>query len=155
MSTQHPTSPPKLCSDTSTAKNSSYCFNKQASLDENVDGKILQILDDLLNLFDESGKASQGIKDHVNECFQNIHITSESRLTGQFSSKTIFNLSHRVLTDAEIKILEKGLDFATQQRKINEWFWVRVQLQSLNTNSFEITKQDLLIPIYVWKNEEL
>ena len=78
MSTQHPTSPPKLCSDTSTAKN---CFNKQASLDENVDGKILQILDDLLNLFDGSGKASQGIKEHVNECFQNIHIASESRLT--------------------------------------------------------------------------
>ena len=69
MSTQHPTSPPKLCSDTSTAKNSSYCCNKQASLDKNVDGKILQILDDLLNLFDESGKASQGIKDHVNEFF--------------------------------------------------------------------------------------
>ena len=68
-------------SDTSTAKNSSYCFNKQASLDENVDGKILQILDDLLNLFNGSGKASQGIKD-VNECFENIHITSESRLTG-------------------------------------------------------------------------
>ena len=82
MSTQHPKSPPKLCSDTSTAKNSSYCCNKQASLDKNVDGKILQILDDLLNLFDGSGKASQGIKEHVNECFQNIHITSESRLTG-------------------------------------------------------------------------
>ena len=55
MSTQHPTSPPKICSDTSTARNSSYCFNKQASLDGNVDGKILQILDDLLNLFDGSG----------------------------------------------------------------------------------------------------
>ena len=66
MSTQHPTSPPKLCSETSTAKNSSYCFNKQESLDENGDGKILQILDDLLNLFDGSGKASQGIKEHVN-----------------------------------------------------------------------------------------
>ena len=82
MSTQHPTSPSKLCSGTSTAKNSSYCCNKQASLDKNVDGKILQILDDLLNLFDGSGKASQGIKEHVNECFQNIHITSESKLTG-------------------------------------------------------------------------
>ena len=66
MSTQHPTSPPKLCSETSTAKNSSYYFNKQASLDENGDGKILQILDDLLNLFNGSGKASQGIKEHVN-----------------------------------------------------------------------------------------
>ena len=192
MSTQHPTSPPKLCSDTSTAKNSSYCFNKQASLDENVDGKILQILDDLLNLFNGSGKASQGIKD-VNECFQNIHITSESRLTGQFSSETIFDLNDRVLTDAESKILEKGLDFAPLQCKINEpglkqdfksfctsmrlkwYFWdeqqefsetlafsakssrnlprghssVEVFLVKLNTNSFRITKEDLLIPIYV------
>ena len=55
MSTQHPTSPPKISSDTSTARNSSYCFNKQVNLDGNVDGKILQILDDLLNLFDGSG----------------------------------------------------------------------------------------------------
>ena len=50
----------------------------------------------------------------------NILITSENRLTAWFSSETIFNLSHRVLTDAEIKILEKGLDFAPLQRKINE-----------------------------------
>ena len=50
MSSQHPTPSPKLCSDTSTSENSSYCFNKQASLDE----KILQILDDLLNLFQGS-----------------------------------------------------------------------------------------------------
>ena len=82
MSTQHPTSPPKLSSDTFSANNSSYCFNKQANLDKNVDGKILQTLDDLLNLSDGSGKASQGIKEHVNECFQKIHITSESRLAG-------------------------------------------------------------------------
>ena len=198
MSTQHPTSPPKLCRDTSTAKNSSYCCNKQASLDKNVDGKILQT-DDLLNLFDGSGKASQGIKEHVNECFLNINVTSESRLTGQFSSETIFNLSDRVLTDAEIKILEKGLDFAPLQCKINEpelkqdfkdfcrsmrlkWYFLdewqqfsetpafsakssrnpprghsclEVFLVRLNTNSFEITKEDLLIPIYVQKNEEL
>ena len=82
MSTQHPTSPPKICSDTSTSKNLPYCFNKQASLDENVDGKVLQILDDLLNLFDGSGKMSQGIKEQVNKSFQNSYITSESRLTG-------------------------------------------------------------------------
>ena len=82
MSTQHPTSPPKICSDTSTSKNLSYCFNKQASLDENVDGKVLQILDDLLNLFDGSGKMSQGIKEQVNKSFQNSYITSEIRLTG-------------------------------------------------------------------------
>ena len=98
-----------------------------------------------------------------------------------------------MLTDAEIKILEKGLDFASIQRMINEpalkqdfkdfcrsmhlkwYFWderqefsetpafstkssrdppighscLEVFLVRLNTNSFEITKQDLL------KNEEL
>ena len=32
----------------------------------------------------------------------------------------MFNLSRKVLTETEIKILEKGLDFAPIQRKINE-----------------------------------
>ena len=32
----------------------------------------------------------------------------------------MFNLSNRVLTDLEIKVLEKGLYFAPIQRKINE-----------------------------------
>ena len=36
----------------------------------------------------------------------------ENRLTGYFCSDTIFNLSNRVLTDNEIKVLEKGLDFS-------------------------------------------
>ena len=63
MSAQHPKSPPKLCSDTSTSNNSSDCFNKQVSLDEDVDGKILQIVDDLLNLSEGSESRSQGIKE--------------------------------------------------------------------------------------------
>ena len=33
---------------------------------------------------------------------------------------TVFNLSRRVLTDTEIKVLEKGLDFAQIQKKLNE-----------------------------------
>ena len=32
----------------------------------------------------------------------------------------MFNLSHRVLTETEIKVLEKGLDYAPIQKKINE-----------------------------------
>ena len=32
----------------------------------------------------------------------------------------VFNLSNRVLSDAEIKVLEKGLDYAPVQNKINE-----------------------------------
>ena len=63
---------------------------------------------------------SQGIKEQANESYQNSCTTSKSRLTGYFCSETIFNLSHRVLTDAEIKLLEKGLDFAPIQWKINE-----------------------------------
>ena len=120
LSPQHPTSPPKLCSDTSPSNNSSDCFNKQVSLDEDADGELLQILDDLLNLSEGSESRSQGIKEQVNESFQNSHTTSGSGLTGYFCSETIFNLSHRMLTDAEIKVLEEGLDFATIQRKINE-----------------------------------
>ena len=36
--------------------------------------------------------------------------TFENRLTGYFYSDTVFNLSKKVLSDAEIRVLEKGLD---------------------------------------------
>ena len=32
----------------------------------------------------------------------------------------VFNLSKKILTDIEIKVLEKGLDYAPIQNKINE-----------------------------------
>ena len=35
-------------------------------------------------------------------------------------SDTVFNLSNKVLTEDEIKVLAKGLDFAPIQRKVNE-----------------------------------
>ena len=35
--------------------------------------------------------------------------TGSTRLTGYFCSETLFNLSNRVASDAEIKVLEKGL----------------------------------------------
>ena len=47
-------------------------------------------------------------------------VTSEGRLEGYFCSDAVFNLSRKVLTDTEIRILEKGLDFAPIQNKINE-----------------------------------
>ena len=46
-------------------------------------------------------------------------VTNEGRLVGYFCSNTVFNLSRKVLTDIEIKVLEKGLDFAPIQNKIN------------------------------------
>ena len=44
----------------------------------------------------------------------------ECRLSGSFVSDTVLNLSRKVLTDTEMKVLEKGLDFAPIQRKLNE-----------------------------------
>ena len=120
MSPQHQTSPPKLCSDTFTSNNSSDCFNKQVTLDEDVDGEILQILDDLLNLSEKSENRSQSIKKQVNESFQNGCKTSESRLIAYFCLEIMFSLSHHMLTDAEIEVLEKGLVFAPIQQKIND-----------------------------------
>ena len=115
-----PTSSPKICSDTTFSSNSLDCFNNQVSLDGDVNGEILQILDDLLNISEGSKTWSQGIKEQVNESFQNSCNTSDRRLTGYLWSETIFNFNHRVLIGTEIKVLEKGLDFASIQRKINE-----------------------------------
>ena len=44
----------------------------------------------------------------------------DKRLKGYFCSDTVFNLSGRVLSESEIKVLEKGLDFAPFQKKVNE-----------------------------------
>ena len=48
------------------------------------------------------------------------NINSQSRLTGHFCSKTVFNLSRKVLSETEIKISEKGLDYAPIQNKVTE-----------------------------------
>ena len=45
---------------------------------------------------------------------------SNDHISGYFCSDTVFNLSKKVLTDIEIKVLEKGLDYAPIQNKINE-----------------------------------
>ena len=48
------------------------------------------------------------------------NINSQSRLTGYFCSNTVFNLSRKVYSDTEIKILGKDLDYAPIQNKVNE-----------------------------------
>ena len=45
---------------------------------------------------------------------------SNDRISGYFCSDIVFNLSKKILTDIEIKVLEKGLDYAPIQNKINE-----------------------------------
>ena len=43
---------------------------------------------------------------------QNNVTPKANRFSGYFCSERILNLSNGVLTDTEIKILEKGIDFA-------------------------------------------
>ena len=47
-------------------------------------------------------------------------VTEAKRLKGYFCSKSVFNLSKKVLTETEIRVLEKGLDFAPIQKSLNE-----------------------------------
>ena len=42
----------------------------------------------------------------------------DKRLKGYFCSDTVFNLSGRVLSESEIKVLEKGLDFGVRRMRI-------------------------------------
>ena len=84
-----------------------------SDLDEG-DYEILNILKKMLegsevseSVIPEFTKRSQVMKDSTSGL-----TTAENRLCEYFWLETIFNLSHRVLTDTEIKVLEKSLDFA-------------------------------------------
>ena len=97
------TSPPKMINNTSIASNSSNSFSKSGDF-ETFDTQDREILD-ILEKFGNVEKA----KEHD-------VVTSLGRLRGYFCSDT----SHRVLSNAEIEVFEKGLYFAPIQRKINE-----------------------------------
>ena len=112
-------SPPKICADISSsdnATNSSCCrrntFSQEISFNTQ-DSEILGILEEL--------QCSENVANN-SLISGNITVTSteQSRLTGHFVSNTIFNLSRKVISEAEIKVLQKGLDFAPIQNKINE-----------------------------------
>ena len=70
--------------------------------------ELLEILEKLQN--------SNGTISSDSSC----HVIPDKRLKGCFCSDTAFNLSGRVLSESEIKVLEKGLDFVPFQRKVNE-----------------------------------
>ena len=72
-----------------------------------------------------SDEASVSPNEHRNRLDTFIHrkdnvTTANNRLSGYFSSETIFKLSNRVMADTEIQVLEKGLDFAPIDKKLNE-----------------------------------
>ena len=102
------TSKSKITNNISIVSNSSDSFRKSGDFEtfNPKNCKLLDILQELANV--------ENTKEH------DVNVTSLGRLRGRFCSDTIFNLSQKVLSDAEIKVLEKGLDFATIRRKIND-----------------------------------
>ena len=98
-----------FCCDTSICKNSSdqLGLNKHSLGDvlSSQDDELLGILEDLQN------------EKSVNN---NPNCSDDTRISGYFCSDTAFTLSRRVLCEDEIKVLEKGLDFAPIQNKVNE-----------------------------------
>ena len=67
------------------------------------DKEFFSVLEDLMDLNDSLYLQNKNIS---------AKVSSEGRISGYFCSDTVFNLSHRVLTETEIKVLEKGLDYA-------------------------------------------
>ena len=115
-SSQMPNLPRPICADTFTSKNASNSTiesdcESNACLDD-YDEEILSILEDL-----RCGRNPVTSQSQIS--IPSI-LTEKCWLCGSFMSDTVFNLSRKVLTDTEIKVLEKGLDFAPIQRKLNE-----------------------------------
>ena len=92
-------------------------------MSSDIDGENNEILNVLKEML-EGSKESESVipefkkKSEVKRDSTSGLTTTENRLCGYFCSETIFNLSHRMLAETEIKGLEKGLDFAPIQRKI-------------------------------------
>ena len=102
-----------LTMDSSSAMNHSH-FHANEVKDEifnTQDKEFLSVLENLMGIDDPLHLQNKNI---------DVKVTTEGRISGYFCSDTVFNLSHKVLTETEIKILEKGLDDAPIQKKINE-----------------------------------
>ena len=90
------TSPPVLCTNTSSHENSSAYICNSLSLESTQDRDFLDIL--------------EALQKHK-PCISDIRTTGtrDKRLQQHFFSDTVFNLSNRALIKNEIKVLEKGL----------------------------------------------
>ena len=94
-------SPPALCTNTSSPENPSAYKCNRLSLESTEDREVLDILEELQN---------------HEPCISNLRTSGtidDERLQGHFCSDTVFNLSNRVLSKNEIKVLDKGLDERT------------------------------------------
>ena len=101
--------PPVVCTNMFVVqKNYDVNTSSDIRLSSTQDMELLEILEELQN--------SNEIISSDSSC----DVIPDKRLKGYFCSDTVFNLSGRFLSESEIKVLEKGLDFAPFQRKVNE-----------------------------------
>ena len=54
----------------------------------------------------------------------------KTRVRGKFVPKYVFNFSHRALTDREIRVLDKGLNFVLTTEKLDR-FQIKIDLERL------------------------
>ena len=96
-------SPPKVCTNSASSSNASdsIAVEDNPTILSSQNEEIFSILEEL---------------QRKSKAFNN----SNDRISGYFCSDTVLNLSEKVLTDIEIKVLEKALDYAPIQNKINE-----------------------------------
>ena len=100
--------PPVVCTNTSVVQKHDDNTSSEIRLSSIEDMELLEILEEFQN--------SNEIISSGSSC----DVIPDKRLKGYFCSDTVFNLSGRVLFESEIRVLEKGLDFAPFQRKVNE-----------------------------------
>ena len=103
ISSKMDTSPPNLCTSSVHISDLSGIPNGERNkpLFCTQDKEILSILEKL-------------------EQVQSGSLTDSDRMSACFCSYTVYNLTKKVLSDMEIKILEKGFDYAPIQNKINK-----------------------------------
>ena len=153
--------PPKICTNSSQMRND-LAFNGSgediftsqdkeylSSLEEIQNSNTCQKLEDdarLSQVCSSQANAPNFItEEHWNGNFSQhkAGVTNEGCRVGYFCSNTVFNLTRKALTDIEIKILEKRLDFAPIQNKIND--------PELRSDFEEFSEMNYMY----WTNEQL
>ena len=121
--------PPVVIVDTSISDNTSAPSNTEEPREEiqNHDNSVSDMDEELLSVLINLQNAEPDTQHEIDNPIVKSEglstkatVTDEGRLQGSFCSKTVFNLSQRVLSEIEIQVLEKGLDFAPIQKSINE-----------------------------------
>ena len=121
--------PPVLIADTSVSDNTSAPSNTEEPREEiqNHDSSVSDMDEEFLSVLFNLQNAEPDTQHEIGNPIVKSEglstkatVTDEGRLQGSLCSKTAFNLSQRVLSEIEIQVLEKGLDFASIQKSINE-----------------------------------